>query len=183
MRQVELLDHPSPRRRASKRHWRQVVLLVERALAQARAELDPEVLRLSLSSPVVGLSTRLDARPGLRVGSLDPGPVEASSQHVVVITHPEESAVTDRMALFRRGIRALRPAGRLVVVASVVPSSQTTEDEGAQVPSCSSLLEQLQTASGQGLHMEDLMAVRWGDEPMQRGAALSMTRISPPVGW
>lgn len=189
MTDMELLHWPDRELLAKKQQWRQILDLLERSLAEASAELGRSHSRLAIATPLAGLVDTLAARLGLHVSAIDHAgpsgrPVQHESHHLVALTHPEVLPLAERMELLRRLVRALRPAGTLVVVANVVGRDDRRSDGmRIAVPTCTGLLEQLEAASGQGLVVEDLKSVRWGDEPIHRCVLLEMTRISTPVRW
>lgn len=189
MTDIELLHWPDRELLARKQRWRRTRDLLERSLAEAAAEMGRSRNRTAVATPLAGLVNALAARLGPHVRAVDHAgpsgrPVQHESCHLVALTHPELLPLSERMELLRRLIRALRPAGRLVVVANVVGHDDRRSDgTRITVPTCTGLLEQLEAASGQGLAIEDLEAVRWGDEPIHRGVLLAMTRISTPVSW
>lgn len=185
----DLLLWPHRQQRIEKQHWRQTLELLDGAVAHARSVLAISRPHVAIATPLAGLAEALGARCGLRLGVIEHATAgglasRQESQHVVVVTAPEVLPVPQRMDLFRRCVRATRPAGRLVVVANVVgPSRRDADGRHVRAPNCSALLEQLEAASGQGLQVADLRSVRWGDEPVRRGVMLTMTRISVPIGW
>lgn len=189
MTSAEVLHWPDRGLRAEKQKWRLTLELLERAFADARGAIGRERPRVALSTPLAGLADALGARLDLRLDTIDHAgatgrPIRHESRHVVAVTHPEVLPLPIRMKLLRRCVRVVRPAGRIVVIATVVGRDRVGADGvRVSVPTCSGLLEQLEAASGQGLMVESLESVRWGDEPVRRGVALVMTRISPPTRW
>lgn len=190
MTSVHQLEWPDRYGRIEKARWRQTLRLLEEDVSRVKTCLGNRHLFAALASPADdGLGTVLAARVRLAVQVLthvdsEKAFVRRETHHIVAVTHPELLPVPLRMALFRRCARALRPNGRLLVIANVVGRFHLAPD-GSPIaaPTCSDLIAQLQTASGQGLMAEDVRSVRWGTEPVRRGASLSMVRLSTPAGW
>lgn len=185
----DLLLWPDRQQRIEKQHWRQTLELLDEAIADAGSAMAIVHPHVAIATPIAGLAEALGVRRGLRLGVIDHTTAgglasRQESQHVVAVTAPEVLPVPQRMGLFRRCVRATRAAGHLILVANVVgPGARHADGRPVRTPTCSSLLEQLEAASGQGLQVLDLRSVRWGDEPVRRGVVLTMTRISVPMGW
>jgi hypothetical protein len=99
-------------------------------------------------------------------------PATESPEVVVVWLRDGGQTATERTEILSHAVSLLHPGGRLVVVANVV-----TEPGGAPNPTISVLVEEILNASHMLVHVEELRAVRWGAEPMARGALISLTSL------
>ena len=169
-------DQPDLTARSRKGAWLQMRRLVSESLAAA-VESQPFG---SLHATLVGGDERLaraaEADCAVAVGYAatvaDVPP--RSSEHVAIVLLPQVAAA-ERVELLRAAHRSVRPAGVLVIVATVVV---VPGEHRSLIPSMRQLVEELNDASGLAVHVDELRSVRWNEEPYVRGVILSATALS-----
>jgi hypothetical protein len=150
--------------------------LASESLAAARETHPLGTLVVTLVGGDRQLARALEADDDVSVSHVDGGARLgcSGSNHVVIVLLPPVPA-PDRVELVRAAHRSVRPAGVLVVIATVVVAPGESRD---LVPSMRQLLEELNDASGLELHVDELRSVRWHGETFFRGVTLSATSLS-----
>ncbi len=180
MAEAWFLDHPDSSTRHQKTVWRQV----RRATGQAALEALGHAL---VANPVVTccgvdsvLAGALSRDLGVDVRRDDPAGPPGEMSHLVIAILGVGQSAGERLGVLRRAYQLLRPAGSLVLAATVVGESRTGR---SRYPSMAELTEELQAATGGGLHIEELRSVRWTREPIVRGVVLTAASLAVSESW
>jgi hypothetical protein len=178
--QTLLLDQPDARLRTQKAVWRQLRGVLADVVSTALAEAPVGEPRVTLMCTDLSLGRILAVDLGRHVNLVDltePAGPPGVRDHVTVLVLPPGLPAGERIDHLRKAHRRLRPAGWLVVVATVVAAPG---EQGVRPPSMSELIEELQRATGVGVTIEELRSLRWSNEPMSRGVVISATCLSTP---
>jgi hypothetical protein len=122
------------------------------------------------------LARAVEAECDIRVSDADgvASLPRSRSEHVAIVLLPKVPAV-ERIELLRAAHQSVRPAGVLVVVATVAVAPGDNRD---LIPSMRQLIEELNDASGLALHVDELRSVRWYGESFVRGVLVSGISLS-----
>ena len=146
-------DQPDGRVRAYKAVWRQHRRLVGDCVKAALEGKPYGDVRVSLLGADDALARAIAVDCGVAVSraDVDDG-YTGACDHVVALVMPRVMAAK-RIELLRWCHRRVRPAGVLIVVATVVVAPG---DDARLVPSVSQLAEELNLASGLAVHVDDI---------------------------
>ncbi len=180
-----LPDQPDADERTQKAIWRQVRTAVGEHVTTMLRDL-AGVPRVSLLGDDAALADALAVDLGVEVRHVpadgdhagEPGP---SRDHVVVLPLPTPATAATRLDRVRVAVARLRPAGRIVLVATVVASQG--DPAATRAPSISQLAEEIDLATGGAVHLDDMQSLRWSGEPLRRGVVLVLTSLSPATDW
>ena len=181
MREVLLPDLPDSRTRSKKAVWRQVTEALRVALVDALDRLQVDGVQAGVLAEDASHARALDRTLPWRVAAFEAGrtpqlPAQSVDAVAVCLSGAEDQPF--RMAQLEWAMRVLRPAGRLLLLATVVRTGRSDDSP----PSMSQLMEDLQRASGTSLQVDDLRALRWANEPLHRGVLITATSLVVPEG-
>jgi hypothetical protein len=185
MREVFLPDLPDSRTRSKKAVWRQVTETLRVALVDALGRLQVDGVRVGVLAVDSSHARALDHTLPWRVTAFEPGrtpqrtaesPAKSVDAVAVCLSGAEDQPF--RMTQLEWAMSVLQPAGRLLVLATVVRTGRSDDSP----PSMSQLMGELQRASGTSLQIDDLAALRWANEPLHRGVLVTATSLAVPEG-
>ena len=181
MREVFLPDLPDSRTRSSKAVWRQVTETLRVALVDVLGRLHVDGIQVGVLAEDASHARALDRTLPWRVTAFEAGrtpqrPAKSVDAVAVCLSGAEDQPF--RMTQLEWALSVLQPAGRLLLLATVVRTGRSDDSP----PSMSQLMEELQRASGTSLQIDDLRALRWANEPLHRGVLVTATSLVVPEG-
>jgi hypothetical protein len=171
-----LAETPDPQQRIAKSVWRQTATQLELSIDNAMAEVTTDNPTLLVVCEDEALARRLGREPGrflVHRTPTDERPGPPSPAHVAVVLLDGLGA-DDRLRVLETTFRRLRPSGRLIVCATVVPRPGHLDE----TPSLGDLTEELNLATGLALDLRELRSLRWASEHLVRGAIISATSLA-----
>jgi hypothetical protein len=164
--------------RARKAVWQTVRSALATAVGTHLDESGIDLTRLTVVGDDPSLARALSCDLGRQVLAVDPDDDTTPDplDQAVLAVQPQGGTREVRTARLHRAHRRLRSGGLFVLVATVVA---VPGDEPGTVPSMDDLVEELQQATGLGLHVHEIRSLRWAGEPMLRGALLAGTSLAP----
>jgi hypothetical protein len=181
MREIFLPDLPDSRTRSKKAVWRQVTETLRVALVDALGRLQVDGVQAGVLAEDASHARALDRILPWRVTAFQAGrtpqqPAKSVDAVAVCLSGAEDQPF--RVAQLEWAMSVLQPAGRFLLLATVVRSGRSDDSP----PSMSQLMGELQRASGTSLQVDDLRALRWANEPLHRGVLVTATSLVVPEG-
>ena len=166
---------PGAQAKGRKAVWTAVRTAVASIAAEHAAAAKADIVRIGVHGAEPCLARALERDLGLDPGAAAPGDDDVLD-HLAVVIVPAGSGSQARQELFHRAHARLRSGGQLIVVATVVRLGSDEEP----CPSTTTLVEDLQCATGLTLHTHELRSLRWATEPLSRGLLLAATSLALP---
>jgi hypothetical protein len=168
-------DHPDPRRAIAKAVWLQRRALMVDAVRACLTEFPIGQPAVTVIGDDERLARALSLDLGVPVTQVIDG--RPMPSHVVVAELDPTEGHQERVDLLSRALSWVRPAGKCVLVATVVAPPGPTR---GRVPSLGQVVRELGLAWRECYHVGDVRSVRWLTEPFVRGVVLTITSLDVP---
>lgn len=169
-------EHPDPEQVTAKGVWLQRREVMAGAARHCLREFPVDEPRIALLGDDEDLAKALSLDLGMpvrHVADEPPTPV-----HVVVTELDSAVGHRERIDLLVRAFGWLRPAGKCVLIGTVVAPPGPNR---GRVASAGQLVRELGLAWRESYHVDDFRSFRWLTEPFVRGVVLTVTSLAAPT--
>ena len=168
-------DHPDPRRAIAKAVWLQRRAVMTDAVRACLPQFPIGQPAVTVLGDDEHLARALSLDLGIAVTNVVDG--RPMPSHVVVAELDPADGHQERVDLLSRAFSWVRPAGKCVLVATVVAPPGPNR---GRLPSLGQLVRELGLAWRETYHVDDIRSVRWLTEPFVRGVVLTITSLNVP---